>query len=145
MPLCPLGDGGLGGGFPAVAGPKITYSASYVLDEKGTSGRITVSAEVAPGLHTYSLTQPEGGPTATTIAIKDPALKLTGPFTPDADFHLGEEDAWPGVPIEEYDGTVNWTAPFTTTKPLTERDEITVAVDGLVCGGGTCEQAQHHR
>ncbi len=133
-----LGDGGLDG-FPAVAGPKVTYSASFMLDTGGASGRITVSAEVAPGLHTYSLTQPDGGPTATTITIKNSGITLTGPFTPDTEFHLGEEEAWPDVPIEEYEGTVNWTAPFKTSSPLSEKDKIAVEVDGLVCGGGTCE------
>jgi thiol:disulfide interchange protein len=133
--------GGFGGlGLP-MAGPKVSYAASFKIDENGTTGKLTVTADVAPGLHTYSITQPPGGPLPTTIEVRDASIELSGPFTADVKFHVTEEAAYPGVPIQEYDGLVNWTAPFKTKQPLNEKSTIAVSVDGLVCGNGTCEPA----
>lgn len=121
-----------------VGGSNLDYSASYEMDEAGTSGRVIVTADIAAGFHTYSITQPAGGPLPTSIQVKDDNIQVTGPFTADQDVEIVTEEAF-SVPVEQYGGTVNWSAPFKAKKPLDSKQTISVAVDGQVCGGGTCE------
>ncbi len=129
-------DTGFGGGFGG-SDQKITYSATFKMDDKGTSGRVMLQAEVLDGFYTYSVTSGNDGALPTTITLPGSAVKLKGPFTPDSDPKLDDKE-FPGVIVEKHLGTVVWTAPFVAKQPLTEESKIAVEVDGQVCGGGTC-------
>lgn len=140
-----LGSGGFGsGGFdafgagPGIAGPKVAYSATFEVEKGGQQGKLAVTADVAEGWHTYSVTQPDGGPLATAITLNDVA-KVVGPFVPDHDPEIGQDQNWPGVPIEEHHGVVTWHAAIEFPQPIDpETLKLEVTVDGLVCASA-CE------
>lgn len=129
-----FGDLGLPtvGGF--AGGSSLSYEAQYEIEKGTNQGRLSVTARVAPGYHTYSLTQADG-PTPTQIEIVSDFVQIKGRFRPDRAPHIGfDERAYPGIPIEEYDSDVTWTAQVEFTRELVpEQDDVTVEVDGLVC------------
>lgn len=131
-----------GFGFPTVGeeGPKLSYTASYELNRNQKEGRISVVAEVTEGFHTYSTTQGDGGPLKTEIELGTDSLKLTGPFVPDHEATLTDDEAYPGIVVEEHHGIITWTAPFAVVKPIdTSSFKPEIRFDALVCGNGSCE------
>src|SRR5262245_35708965 len=58
-----LGAGqSLGGGIGGIGGSEeANFSAGFKVDKAGGKGNLYVKADVAPGWHIYSLTQPPGG------------------------------------------------------------------------------------
>lgn len=118
----------------AGGGETVSYAAEYQIEKGTQKGRLEVTASIIPGYHTYSTTQPPGGPLPTEIQIKDDFAKATGPFTPDQDPEIGMDDSWPGLQIEEHYGQVTWTAPIEFTKEIQpESTKLTIQVDGLAC------------
>ncbi|MGA2253972.1 MAG: cytochrome c biogenesis protein CcdA, partial [Thermoguttaceae bacterium] len=116
----PLGGGQDGTGFqlgPSEGAlgegdrvPKL--DAGFTAPGSDHSAQLFISATLPPGSHTYSITQPSGGPRPTTIKIN-----------PSTDMHvIGEvrsvvppqiehdEDAFPGLRLETHSGTVKWVA-----------------------------------
>jgi suppressor for copper-sensitivity B len=136
------GKGGMsfGGGFGAMSGPQASFEATYELEKDGKRGQLHVTADIQDGWHMYSVTQAAGGPQPTEISSSSELIELTGPFAADQAPHIGEEDVWPGLPIEEHAGKLTWTAPFKLTQDITpESSTIDVAIDGQVCmSGGAC-------
>lgn len=131
-------------GLPMVGGMEgdASFSASFEVMSTEPVGRVHLEATITDGWHMYSVTQPDGGPLATTIKLDSPQVELTGPFVPD---HAPEIDAnelvWPGLPIEEHHGTVTWTAPFKWVQPEATPESVTleISVDGQVCtDSGSC-------
>ena len=133
-----------GFGMPAPSGgadtKQATFEAAYELESEGKLGRVSVTADIAPGWHMYSTTQPEGGPMATKLKLLSETVNLTGPFIPDHAPDIGSDKAWPSLPIEEHHDVVSWTAPFTVAQELNPaQDTLQVAIDGQVCmTGGSC-------
>lgn len=125
--------GGAFGGF-GFGGPKIEYSASFKLDEAGTKGRLAVRAVMSDAFYTYSMNETEGTGLPTSIKVESSSISLTGPFTPSKSpkFDAAERN-------EKHYGEVTWTAPFVAKRLLEESTKVSVKVDGLVCGNGTCE------
>lgn len=121
------GFGGAGFGVP------VEYEATYELAKDSDRGRISVTAIMGAGYHTYSTTQPADGPTPTRIKLVDDFVELAGPFVPDHEPEIGENEAWPGVRVEEYHEEVTWTAPIRFRKPADESVQMSVQVDALVC------------
>ena len=101
--------GGLGGG---VENP-VSVEAQFTANKDGRTGQLRVTAEIEEGWHIYSITQPKGGPIATKIKLDDGPYKLTGDFkaSPQPKKHVDKE-AWPGLELQEHEGTVTWTAPI---------------------------------
>jgi suppressor for copper-sensitivity B len=136
--------GGFGGfGFPGgpAGGSKVKLSASYELKPGGQEGRLLVTANIEPGWHLYSVTQPPGGPLVTSIKVKHDDVKLSGPFVPNVAPDIkSEELVWPGLPIEEHYGEVTWTAPFKLQAAIEpEATKIAVELVGQVCmTDGSC-------
>ena len=61
----------------------VVWSARYSMDEQG-SVVLHVEAKLSPTWHVYSVTQPGGGPTRTTIEIVGPeGVALLKDFLPD--------------------------------------------------------------
>ena len=103
---------------------------------------IFVTAQIAPGQHAYSLTQPPGGPLPTKIELNRSAdYRLLGTFRsqPEAKSHV-DQLAWPGLKIEEHEGQVTWYAPIEITAGINPKSlEIAGQIHMQVCEtGGSC-------
>ncbi len=112
----------------------IELSARYYGSDGG-EGRIEVEATLAPTWHVYSTTQKPGGPTRTTLALTGPdGVEATGDFTPDRPPVKSVSEIYDGLTVEEFDGSVVWSAPI--RMPAGFDDAITIDVKGLVCKSG---------
>ncbi len=113
-PFAELEKGSLGTlpGFGKAAEP-VTVEAHFQPGGDGKTGELTITAMIEKGYHIYSVTQPQGGPLATSIRL-DPgsAYQLAGEFqaTPAPEAHVDKE-VWPGLTIEEHQTQVTWKAP----------------------------------
>ena len=96
-----LGNG-LGDGFnDSLLGTPYEYEASYESEEGGLRGRVNVQVKLNAGYHTFSTTQPPGGPAPTVITITSPGVTLAGPFSPDTSFDISlKEEGFEGVRVE---------------------------------------------
>lgn len=126
-----LGIPGLSGG---IGGDKATFSAKFELVEGTSSGRVSVTAELEPNWHLYSVTQQPGGPQRSVIKLKDePLAKLAGPFKSNVAPHVKQYDFF-DVPVEEHDGEVIWTAPITIVEGFDAANaEMRLLFNGQVC------------
>ena len=121
-------------GFNLGGSEPISYEATYELEEDSNSGRLNIKASLGPGWHTYSVTQPPGGPLPTTITIQDSKVEATTDFAPDHEPEIGSSDIWEGIPIEDHHVEVTWTGGFTLTQDFDpETTKLAVEVRGLVC------------
>lgn len=122
-------------GEPAAgAGQEVTISARFVASSDKKQGRLEITAKMAPHWHVYSLTQPPGGPTRTTISVDEhPDVKLAGEFKPDQPPKIRKRP-YVEVPSEEHDGSVTWTVPVTFVDGVNV-ESLTIAgrVEGQVC------------
>ncbi len=120
-PAQDLGAPGLGGttfgGNQAVLGegdrvPKM--EAGFTKPAADGTAQLFIVATMPDGAHTYSITQPDGGPIRTKIKVDTTAeVPEIGKFltaTKPKITHM--EDAFPGVPLEEQSGKVKWFAPI---------------------------------
>jgi thiol:disulfide interchange protein len=103
---------GLGGAFDESAGDLVVH-ASILPPAGGRPAQLSIAIDIPEGWHTYSITQPAGGPNRTLIKL-DPSdeFKLGGNYTVDPAPHVHTDEAFPGVPQEEHTGHVTWTAPL---------------------------------
>lgn len=127
-----------------LGGPKLFLAAKFELEEGQLTGRLLVTAEPAPGYHTYSMTQKPGGPQPSKLSIlaATPDVQLTGPFTADRDPEIHRYDFWPMIDVEEYHGPVVWSAPIKLAKGVDPQAlVIKVDADLQVCKG-SCEPVQ---
>lgn len=108
---------------------------------------LLVTAKIAPGKHTYSLTQPPGGPRPTQIELEPSAeYRLLAPFRahPAPNSRTETGPVWTGLKIEEHEGEVTWYAPIELTAGVDPKKlEIRGAIHLEVCEtGGTCEPVE---
>jgi thiol:disulfide interchange protein len=108
---------------------------------------LLITAKIAPGRHTYSLTQPKGGPRPTRIDL-DPSsnYRLLGTFRahPEPNTRIEKGPVWTGLQIEEHEGEVTWYAPIEMKAGV---DPKTFAIHGAahleVCQtDGYCEPVE---
>ena len=142
-PQAPFGPG-IVGQFDATTptGDPATVTAQFSPATADQPAILAITGQIARGQHTYSLTQPPGGPQPTKIELKKSAdYRLLAPFRsqPEPKVHVDTE-IYKGVRIEEYEGQVTWYAPIEITAGV---DPKSLAIDGsihlLVCGtGGQC-------
>ncbi|HTN75016.1 MAG TPA: thioredoxin family protein [Pirellulaceae bacterium] len=131
---------GLDFGGGDTLGPKLFLSAKFELEEGRPFGRLLVTAELAPGFHTYSLTQKKTakgiGPNATKLTLLATThAKLAGPFTADSEpkSHIDTE-AWQGLALEEHYDKVTWSAPLQVASNVDPATlTLRVEYDGQVC------------
>ncbi len=90
------------------------FDAGFTAPGTDHTAQLFIIATLPPGAHTYSITQPHGGPLATKIKVNPPQGALTiGAFQsvkPPRIEH--DEEAFPGLPLETHTGTVKWVAPI---------------------------------
>lgn len=133
------------GGSAAPAG-EMEMTAKFHVTKGSSKGRLVVEATISPEWHTYSTTQPAGGPQASTLKVPDSVdVRLTGPFAPDRDPHKEPSTAFTdndGKPLTEetFEEKVVWTAPLELTASVKPEDlEIAVNYNGQIChGSGGC-------
>ncbi len=119
------------GGFGEETAEPVQWQATYKISENG-KGKLDVTATLGSGWHIYSMTQPAGGPTPTTVTLKSPPeVKLTGKFAPDRKPHSSVSSVYKGLTVEEFESSVTWSAMIQA--PAGFDGKITVQVNGLVC------------
>ncbi len=126
----------------AVAGPAgnqadlLQTSAYFTAAGEGRPAMLHVTADIAPGWHTYSITQASGGPAKSRIKISEsPAYKVIGEFKPSQVPEIHEyKDIWPGLKVEEHEGSVTWSAPieFAAGTDLSKL-EIPGSLNAMIC------------
>lgn len=125
--------GGFGGDF---GGEKISYSASFKASKSGNA-KVSVTASIGPGWHTYSVSQADGGPLPTRLKISFNGQTLEmGPViaSPEPEITFDPVAYAADFPIEEHHDEVIWTTNVSLpsgTNP--ETAEIEVQVDAQVC------------
>ena len=92
----------------------VTLSAQFTAATADRPAVLMITADIAPGWHVYSLTQPPGGPTKTKIELTaSPQYHLAGQFRSQPEpIKRVDNEAWVGLTIEEHDGQVTWYAPI---------------------------------
>ena len=128
--------GGLGDTLgESLLGTPYEYEANYEAEEGGQRGRVTVQVTLSPGHHTFSTTQPPGGPAPTVISLVSPGVALAGPFSPDVSFDVSlKEEGFEGVRVEVHHESVSWTAPVTFQTPISNAPApLKIKVDAQVC------------
>jgi hypothetical protein len=124
-------------------GPQLFLDASFDLEEGTRTGRLHVTARPAAGWHTYSMTQPPGGPQPSKLTLaKSAEYKLLGPFTPDhapdakpsAEFFEDPLTRKKPITVEEHHEPVTWTAPIELADNV-DPQQLTIGVkySGQVC------------
>lgn len=107
-----FGLNALGGGLDDSAGD-LTVQASILPPQGNRPARLSIAVDIPAGWHTYSITQPPGGPNRTAIKLDRSAdYKLAVDFVADTPPHVRMDEAFPGLPQEEHTGHVTWTAPL---------------------------------
>jgi suppressor for copper-sensitivity B len=119
-----------------------TITAGFTPATADQPAVVFITAQIAPGKHAYSLTQPPGGPRPTKIDLaRSTDYRLLAPFRsePAPKSHV-DTVAWPGLKIEEHEGKVTWYAPIEITAGINPKSlEITGQVHMEVCEtGGSC-------
>ncbi len=132
------------GSFGFGAGPdgnELKLTGGFRLAAGGRDGELLVRAEIAPGWHVYSLSQPPGGPQKSELKLElSEAFSLAGPFRPDQAPHVKQYEVWAGVRVEEHTGKLTWSAPFRLNDGVSpEQLRIAVKFSGQVCkDDGVC-------
>src|SRR3954471_17258835 len=104
---------------------------------------LMITANIAHGRHTYSLTQPPGGPQPTSIELQPSSnYRPLGKFRSQPAPKAGSEEIGPGssIKVEEHEGEVTWYAPIELTAGTDPKSlEIRGSIHMQVCEThGTC-------
>lgn len=121
-----------------------TITAKFTPRSDHRPATLLITAKIARGRHTYSLTQPPGGPLPTTIELQpSPNFRPLSNFRsqPSPKPHLEELSPGTSIKVEEHEGQVTWYAPIELTAGVDPKTlEIRGTVHMQVCQThGTCE------
>jgi thiol:disulfide interchange protein len=138
---------GLVGQFDQSAGSLLdpaTVSAKFTPATADRPAILLITAKIAKGRHTYSLSQPPGGPLATKIELEpSSSFRLQSAFRSQPAAKPRTEDLGGGVTVkvEEHEGEVTWYAPIEITAGVDPKSlEIRGTVHMQVCEThGVCE------
>ena len=126
--------GGLGGG------DHLTLSGRFQMLTGSREGRLSLTAESEAGWHIYSITQQDGGPQRSKIAVDpSPDFELAGSFQADQPPQVKQYEFFK-VPVEEHPGTVTWTAPIKLAEGVDpQKLMVRMLFSGQVCqDDGVC-------
>ncbi|MBN2023806.1 MAG: thioredoxin family protein [Pirellulales bacterium] len=127
-----VGDpsGGLSDLFGGGSAPPIAISAQFTQPTPQRPAELVVTADMPPGWHVYSITQPPGGPVATTIRLDpSPDYRQAGPFTATPPPEKKVEPLFDNITVESHYGRVTWRAPLELRPGV---DPAGLAVRGVV-------------
>ncbi len=121
-----------------------TVSAKFTTPTADRPATLMITAKIARGRHTYSLTQPPGGPQPTTIELQpSPNYRQLSSFRsqPAPKAHQEDLGAGTSIKVEEHEGQVTWYAPIELTAGVDPKAlEIRGSVHMQVCQThGICE------
>lgn len=103
---------GLGGGLGDAVGDLMVH-ANILPPSGNRPAQLSIAIDIPDGWHTYSITQPPGGPNRTLIKLEpSDEYKLGGDYTVDPAPHAHTDETFPGIPQEEHAGHVTWTVPL---------------------------------
>jgi len=104
-------DLGLFGAAPQAA--KMKIEASFSAPGEGQPARLFIVAAFEPTWYTYSITQPAGGPRATTIIVDpSPQYRLIGPFEASPPPKKKRDPLFDNMVVETHHDHVVWHAPI---------------------------------
>jgi thiol:disulfide interchange protein len=125
-----------GGSADAQDAAKLTVKAAIEPADGKRPAKLVIAAQIAPGWHTYSITQAPNGPIRSKIKLSPSSdYRLLGDFTvsPAAEVHE-YSDIWPGLKVEEHTGKVTWQVPIEIAAGVDPaRLEIAGAVYAQLC------------
>ncbi len=124
-----------------------TVTAKFTPAAAGRPPILLITAKIAKGRHTYSLTQPAGGPQPTTIELQpSSSFRLLTNFRSQPAPKARVDQVAPGISyhVEEHEGEVTWYAPIELTAGIDPKTlEIRGAVHMQVCEThGVCESIE---
>ena len=126
---------------PSNASELVKVHADFTAPSDGKPGQLFITADIAPGWHFYSITQPEGGPLPTKIEITPtPGVSIVGKFkaTP-APLVTKEPALYENLPIESHEKSVTWVAPISLMPGISPAD---VTIHGKInvqaCDANSC-------
>ncbi len=126
-----FGDFGLGDTF---ADREVTLSAAFTIATERQPARLFVTAEMAPGWHVYSITQPAGAVKPTVVKLEaSKGYAIQGEFVPDGAPEVRKTEVFP-VPLEEHYGVVTFSAPIQIS-PGEDAGQLSIVgeLEGMVC------------
>jgi DsbC/DsbD-like thiol-disulfide interchange protein len=120
-----------------------TVSAKFTAATSERPAILLITAKIASGRHTYSLTQPPGGPQPTSIELQpSPNYRLVSKFRSQPAPKAGVEEIGPdmNIKVEEHEGEVTWYAPIEITAGIDSTSlEVRGTIHMQVCEThGTC-------
>lgn len=129
---------------PAANGEAATITTRVAPATADQPAVLLITAQIAPGKHAYSLTQPKGGPRPTQIELVHSSdYRLLAPFRsqPAPEVHIEKGPVWTGLKIEQHKGAVTWFAPLEITAGVDAKKlEVKGTIRVEVCeDGGACE------
>lgn len=151
----PLGGVQDSAGFPLGAGEGVLgegnrapkFEAGFTAPGPDHVAQLFIVATLPPGVHTYSITQPPGGPLPTRIKVfPSQDVPFLGKFQSVGLPQIErDEDAFPGLALESHSGTVKWVAPIqlaSGVKPETVKIEGKINVQ--LCDAKGCAQPKDY-
>jgi thiol:disulfide interchange protein len=139
-----LGGGQFGsdplGGFGRTGEPVVAVTAQFTAPTAGQPGRLFVTAQIKPNWHIYSITQPPGGPVATTIRLgPSQQYRVIGDFQTSPPPERKQEPVFDNLVVESHENSVTWHAPLEFAPGV---DPATVRIEGNVtaqpCDANSC-------
>jgi suppressor for copper-sensitivity B len=109
----------------------LRLSAQFTAAKADEPARLYITAELEEGWHTFSVTQPKGGPRPTKIVLapSDDYKLLEKSFTASPPPEIHYSDVWPGLPLEEHSHRVVWHVPIEIAAGV---DPADVKIEGKV-------------
>jgi suppressor for copper-sensitivity B len=137
----------VGGGVLGEGDRVPKFDAGFTRPGPDGTVQLFISATLPPGSHTYSITQPPGGPLATRITVDRSAeANIIGKFQPVERPHIEhDEDAFPGLPLETHSSNVKWVATIRFVPGAQpERIKIQGKVNVQLCDAKGCVQPKDY-
>lgn len=113
-------------GGPQQTTDPVKVSATFTPASDERPAVLMITAIIEPGWHTYSITQPDGGPLPSVISVEpSQQYRLLGEFSshPEPEKHV-DTVAWKGLTLEEHEGKVTWYVPIEIAEGLSVSDIV---------------------
>jgi hypothetical protein len=122
------------------------FEASYELEEGSNRGAVRITATPDPGYHVFSITQPDKGPSKTTIGFSSPNVRIVGNLEADSIPEISlNEVGFEGKQVEMHSEPVTWTASIELdAAPAKEPTGIELIINGQLCKTGQCIGIRNH-
>ena len=130
---------------PARAQSPVRWSIAPLVGplKTGVATSVHIEANLLPGWHIYSITQPGGGPIATRISLpSEQSFEMIGAATPTPAPRVAFDDAF-HMNVELHEKSVGFAVPVRYTGSATARpDSVRVNVRYQVCNASLCYPPQ---